>query len=201
MRTKAFTYGLIAIAALVIASSALAQGDPRRGNDPIVIPKGKAEIQYRKPENVPRQLRTAVARQCDYKSRLDEFPIRVVRPVSNGRLIALVPCGGIAVNSMAFAIGRWWTPSPISFVVKTNPNGFGITRAPGYLEWYTASKTLTATQFTDMAPSHEWRHTYRYVGHNFPFVLAKIEYCLKLFGAPDQPWISYWEAPTWGTPK
>ena len=201
MLAKAFIRVLAAMVAATITVSALAQNDPLRNSDPVRIPKGETEIQYRKPEEIPRQLRAAIGVRCNYRSRLAELPIRIVRPDTNGQLIALVPCDGAVINSISFVIGRRWLPSPISFTVKADSGGFGITRTPGYLEWHAGSKSLTATQFTDIAPGHEWRHTYRYVRDDFPFVLTRIEYRLKRFGHPDQPWISYWEGPKWKITK
>jgi hypothetical protein len=84
------TIGAVILLCRSAVSSALAQGDPRRHDDPIIIPKDKTEIQYRKPEDIPRQLRAAIGERCNYKSRLADLPIRIVRPDTNGQLIALV---------------------------------------------------------------------------------------------------------------
>jgi hypothetical protein len=199
VRAKAIANSLMAIVVVTIAVSAFAQTDPRRDNDRIVIPKGETEIQYRKPGDVPRQIGAAIGAACDYKSRIGELPIRIVRLGS--KQIALVPCSGIVVNSIAFTIERGWKPSPIYFVVRSPPNGFGSTRTPGFLEWHQDTQTFTATEFTDVTPGREWRHIYRYSSDEFPFVLTRIEHRSKSFGSPDQPWVSYWESPSWSQPK
>lgn len=199
MRLKAIVCALLMCATM--ASNAFAQAGPRTDFDPVIIPDGVTEIRYRKSEEIPRQLRNAIGPSCHYLSRLDDLSIRVVRPVRGGPLIALVPCDGMITRSIAFSMSRSTAPKAIEFVVGASPEGFGVTDDPGYLEWHSETQTLTATQFTDVTPGLELRHTYRHVGGIFPFVLIGIESRPKSFGSPDQPWTPNWEAPNWGKPK
>jgi hypothetical protein len=186
-----------ALLILVLALPATAQvaNDPRRDNDPIVIPPSETELVYRRFEGVPPQLRTVL--RCA-ETWLSDFPIRVIRPdPTSRRMIVLAPCGSIVNQGIAFTIGRYWQPEPIEFIVAIPPRGLQNVRNPGRLDWHADTGTLTAVWSTDVCPSDEARHSYRYNGSESPFTLLRIERRQKEDCAGSQPWSLLWESPDW----
>jgi hypothetical protein len=203
MQSKAIHCIVPMIMAVALTMSALGQDDPRRNNDPIMIPKGETELQYRRPEDLPRQLRAALHRsRCSYQPAAD-LPLRIVKPDPNREsLVALVPCWGIVMQGAAFTIGRYWEPSPVSFAVMGYPDGFAASRHPGYLEWHADKGILTATQGTDLKSCRgrdALRYTYRSIDSiESPFVLTKIERHLDECNTISaEPWSTFWETPNW----
>jgi len=204
MQSKVLCCALTMAIATALTVVALAQGDPRRNNDPIIIPKGETELKYQRAEDLPRQLRAALHRSmCRYEPALADTPVRIVKPDPKaGPLIALVPCWDIVMRGAAFTIGRYWEPSPISFTVIEHLDGFMTTKNPGYLEWYADKEILTATHGTDMKSCRGWdavRYTYRYGGSvDSPFTLTKIERHVDECGTiSPELWSTFWETPNW----
>ena len=189
--------------------SASKPDDPGPGTDPITLPRGQSELQFRRPGEIPRQLRRAIS-PCGYEHWLPDVPVKIIRPdADRDRLIAIAPCGSMIAHGTAFTIGQFWEPLPISFTVAASPTGFGITRYPGLLEWHADTRTLTATQFNDVCPYVQVRHTYRYEANDspfyepndFPFILIRIEYRPNNCDPGDDPWLLKWEAPRWDDSK
>jgi hypothetical protein len=180
-----------------------AQDDPRGDNDPIIIPEGQTQVEYFHVEEMPRQLRRAFFSKCgqEQSDYLKDFPARIVKLSPRGRIIALVPCGRIIVGGRAFAFGRWWEPTAVTFTVMAHPAGFTTSENPGFLEWHPESLALTATQGNDVIdckhPS-QVRHTYSSAYGNSHFVLTKVEAVPDRCGVGNsvEP-VTLWETPVW----
>ncbi|RDV03344.1 hypothetical protein [Undibacter mobilis] len=199
MRLWAIACALFLCVAAILPASA--QSSSRGNRDHIVFPPDRDEIEYRKTDEIPRQLRAVIGRECNYAFWLKDIPIKIVRPAPKGRAIAMVPCGNIIPRSMAFTDLTSHTPRSMAFAVKVAPNGFGVSDLPGYLEWDSGTQTMTATAGTDMIGSTEWRYSYRYShieGHS-AFVLTRIEH--RKTGHPLSNWLPYWEASVWAEPR
>jgi hypothetical protein len=165
--------------------------------------RNRTDFTLASPEMLPRQI-AAQLRNCDYKSRHDEFPIRFIEPAPLQRF-ALVFCSGISgVSHRVFDISNssWRQAPAVSFAVLAIDRGFTATMTPGFLEWDKDAGLFTTRMSSDLCPSPVIRHTYRlgrtsggFLGS--PFVLIKVEgtdgECLKRNG----PFDSLWEAPQW----
>jgi hypothetical protein len=177
-----------------MAASALAQTE--RNFDPIPTPPDGQPRRIERVEDIPRQLMRAI-RDC----RLDEgllrdIPIAVFRPSGNGRIIAIVPCGGIVGHSLAFLFNRWPSePDVLALPVVDPAGGFTTSKAPGLMTWDPATKILTAQAGNDIGCSSVLRHTYRYSRGDAPFTLIRVERGTILCGDPG--WKVIWEAQPW----
>lgn len=197
---------IMLLVAGALSRPSLAQDTSQPAADRIIIPPGETELRFDNIERVPRQLLTAIERTgCAVKNWLPHTPIRIIRLVPRVPLVALVPCGNIIAFSEAFLLERGWPGEPrlLSFPIIAFPSGFGATSLPGFLEWNAETKTMTATQGTDIGSAPVIRYTYQYGSTSrnayLDFALVKAEIGSR--GQSVSPeWKTYWEAVPWASP-
>ena len=77
------------------------------------------------------------------------------------------------------------------------PEGFGITDRPGWITREAETSTFLAVTGSDMKPSWEVRHTYKFDG-TLGFVVTRVE----VKGMPGhEEWTAVWETPRWSLPE
>ena len=116
-------------------------------------------------------------------------------------MVALVPCEGFSARGIALTFNLREQPSLMFFPVITYPQGVGMMYNPGFLRWDADTKTLIATEGSDVCPDLLRQYTYRYRdntglrgGAIVNWVLLKVEIAHNpCDGKPK--WSMYWEAP------
>jgi hypothetical protein len=189
-----------------LSRPSLAQDASQPQTDRIIVPQGETELRFDNIERVPRQLLAAI-RRTGYRVEdwLPHIPVRIIGLAPRAPLIALVPCGSIVAFSEAFLLGRGWQGEPrlLSFPVIAFPSGFGVTTLPGFLEWNGETKTMTATQGTDIGSAPVIRYTYQYGSTSrnadLDFALVRAEIGSRARSVSPE-WKTYWEAVPWASP-
>lgn len=169
-----------------------------------VIPQGQSDVRISDRDKISPQVMELIRRaDCRLDHVLQERSIHVFRPATS-RMMALVPCFGIAATrSIALTfLHPGNEPRLMVFPVMSYPDGIGLTHMPGFLEWNAESNTLTAILLSDMCPDLARRYIYRHQnlgsreGAPLSWVLLKTEIAKNACGSSTpQGWITYWEAP------
>jgi hypothetical protein len=202
------------LAALLIAQPALAQIAPDFDDKPAdsVVPKSTAEtiqvpsggrpLVVTRMDGIPRQLKTAIEQSdCKFlESLLAEHPIMIFRPADGRRVMAVVPCRALVLDSRAFLFQQSMDiePMPMTFPVVAPTGGISASSQPGLMRWDARTATLTAWRGSDVCPAREIRHTYRQGGGELNgFALSRIEHRQLRCNVREADWQTLWQSPAW----
>ena len=170
--------------------------------DSIQVPSGGRPLVVSRMDDIPRPLMAAVERSsCQFvETLLSTHPILIFRPADGRRIMAVVPCRGIVLDSRAFLFDRSvdQEPTPMTFPVVAPTGGFSASSQPGLLTWDAQTTTLTAWRGSDVCPAREIRHTYRQgSGELNGFALSRVEHRQLRCATPEADWQTLWQSPVW----
>lgn len=199
-----------AFGTLLAAQAAWAQFAPSFGPgsadsaaaNAILVPSGGRPLIVTRTEAVPDALKTAIEKSgCKFaESTLATHPVLIFRPADGRRIMAVVPCRGIVLDSRAFLFERSVAeePRPMTFPVAAPTGGISASNEPGLMRWDAQTATLTAWRGSPVCPAREIRHTYRQgAGELNGFALSKIEHRQLRCNAPEPDWQTLWQSPAW----
>lgn len=192
-------HALLAFLALTVGPSEGLSQDPPRAMLQI-IPDDGMPLRIERMEDMPPKLAAALEREdCQLDdAMLLTFRVEIFRPSPVAKLIAIVPCSGVALYGRAyqFAGDIDSEPRAIAFAVMALPGRTTRTDSPGLLTWNPLSKLLISLEGNDVCEGTVTRHTWRQGGSGVPngFTLIKVERGQSGCGASNN-WRVVWERP------
>jgi hypothetical protein len=162
------------------------------------LAKGRKEFEVSDPALLPSRLIPATfhtgCRVMD-PDGIKEHPVRFTEIAR--RRLAIVFCPSISGSHIVLDLSTLHKLRVLEFPFIEMPEGFGTTLRPGWLTWDKDSAIFQAVTGTDMKPSWDIRHTYRFDNYR-GFVLLRVE----IKGMPGYvEWMTLWEAPRWSLPE
>jgi hypothetical protein len=159
------------------------------------LAKGRTEFEVSDPALLPTRLVLAAKHAgCRFTEDIEKNPVRFIKP--GGRRLAIMHCWAIVGSHQVFDLSVLHRPRLIEFPSLTMPEGFGMTDWPGWLTWDRETWIFQAVTGSDMKPSWDARHTYRYDQHR-GFVIIRVE--VKGMPGYDE-WTTIWQASPWLLP-
>jgi hypothetical protein len=196
---------LLVVGTLVIASVVLALGQEmsleqrdriEANREWSALAKGRTEFEVPDPALLPSRLVLAAKHAgCKFEEEIEKTPVRFMK--FGSRRLGIVFCPSIVGSHYVFDLSTLQKPRLIELPFATAPEGFGTTVRPGWITREKETSIFQAVTGTDMLPSWDTRHTYRF-DENRGFVVIRVE-VQRTPGPPE--WITIWEAPRWSLPE
>jgi len=191
-------HALLAFLALtVVPGEGLSQNSPRAMVQ--IIPDDGMPLRIERMEDMPPKLAAALERDdCQLDdAMLSTFRVEIFRPSPVAKLLAIVPCRGVALYGRAyqFAGDIDSEPRAIAFAMMALAGRTIRTDSPGLLTWDPLTKLLVSLEGNDVCEGTVTRHTWRQGGGAANgFTLIKVERGRSGCGS-SQNWQVVWERP------
>lgn len=159
------------------------------------LAKGRKEFEVSDVALVPSRLMSAMLHTgCRIKDGIEENPVKFTEIAR--RRLAIAFCPSVAGSHIVLDLSTVHRPRVLEFPFLKMPEGIGTTLLPGWITWDKDSSIFQAVTGSDLKPSWDVRHTYRFDGYR-GFVLLRVE----MKGMPGYlEWMTIWHAPRWSLP-
>jgi hypothetical protein len=160
------------------------------------LAKGRTEFEVSDPASLPSRLVLAAEHAgCRFTEEIEKNPVKFIKLGS--RRLAIMYCWSITGSHQVFDLSTLQRPRLIDFPFLKMPEGFGTTDRPGWITWEKDASIFQAITGSDMLPSWDTRHTYRF-NEYWGFVVIRVE--VKRIPGLDE-WTTIWDAPRWSLPE
>lgn len=160
------------------------------------VAKGRTDFEVSDPALLPTRLVLAAKHTgCKIDEGIERSPVQFTK--IGGRRLAIIFCHAIVGSHKVFDVTSLQRPALVSFPFMKMPAGFGTTDRPGWITREKETSTFLAVSGSDMKPSWDVRHTYRFDEY-LGFVVIRVE--VKGMPGYDE-WAAVWETPRWSLPE